>query len=254
MTHVRVAAAEAELAADALFAAGAHAVEERDNGDGTITLVADAVPVGWAHEEVPVGDDGLDGWRPYARVERAGDHIVVRPPWVEPAAGPGDIELVIDPGRAFGSGSHATTRLALAALERLVEEQSTVLDVGCGSGVLAVAAARLGARSVLAIDIDPAAITATRDNAAVNAVSDRVVVDERPLDAVERRASIVVANISAAVLRDLAGALGDHVVPGGRLVLTGVLDGQLDDVVAAFASHAVETITREDGWACVELR
>ena len=177
---VRVEAAEAELAADALWCRGATAIEERNGPAGAVELVAEVAALDslddlpWPVEVIEVDDSWWDGWRPFARAVRAGAHLVVQPPWAPRlTARHGDVVLLIDPGRAFGSGSHPSTLLALAALEPLVGPGSTVLDVGCGSGVLAVAAARLGAGRVVAIDIDPAAHAATLDNAARNGVAGR---------------------------------------------------------------------------------
>ena len=256
-----------ELVADALLRAGASAVEERREDDGRVVLLSDARPsvidevsrmpgVVGAVEARAIIDDGLDGWRLYARPVRAGARFVIRPAWLKPVddTHTGDVELVIDPGRAFGSGSHATTRLALAALEQLVADDSAVLDVGCGSGVLAIGAARLGARTVVAVDVDAAALAATEANVAVNAVADRVTVAEGPVSELSGAWSIVVANISSVVLRELAPHLIAHLVPAGHLIVTGMLCDQLDDVVAAFPTCRTVAVTVEDGWACALLR
>ena len=151
------------MAASELFELGATGVEERTGPDGGWLLLAgfpnraaatDALRR-WGRTdrlgaivEVPA-DSWFDGWRAYARAQRAGRRLIVHPPWVplqvEPPAGDDDLVVAIDPGRAFGSGAHPTTRLVLAELERRVTPTSRVLDVGCGSGILAIAARRLGA-------------------------------------------------------------------------------------------------------------
>jgi ribosomal protein L11 methyltransferase len=236
---------DVELAADALWQGGTSAVEERPGEvSGTVTLVADALPSsvqpGWTLDSAEV-DDGLDAWRDHARAWQAGP-FTVRPPWV-PRDAAGGIDLVIDPGRAFGSGSHPTTRLTLAALPGVVEPRSSVLDVGCGSGVLAVAAALLGAATVDATDIDPAALTATAANAAANGVSVRVGEPSGPYD-------VVVANILAVTLIELASLLSSS---GDVIVLSGMLAAQADAVAAAFADHAEISRTDEDGWVALVL-
>ena len=258
LAHVRVPAVEAELAADALWQAGASAVEERANGDGSVTLVADAVPASAAPTwEVHTVDDVdlavVDTWRAHAEPVRAGTRLVIQPPWVARPVGLArdDIVLEIDPGRSFGSGSHPTTRLVLAALERLVTPGATVLDVGCGSGVLAVAAARLGAASVLAIDVDDEALDAARANARRNGVESIVTVASTPVGAVDARFDLVLANIGLVTITELAPALAAR---APVLVLSGLLAERWQPVVAAFAGFNLERRSDEEGWTAVELR
>jgi ribosomal protein L11 methyltransferase len=239
--------ADAELAADLLLSAGATAVEERADGDRMI-LIADpdrtrlpALDAGWVARWVPVDDSVLDTWRDWAEPVRAG-RIVVHPAWLPPQEQrDGDIVIVVDPGRAFGSGSHPSTRLALAALERHVRPGDTVLDVGCGSGVLAIAAALLGASRVHAVDIDPLAIVVTAANAARNGVT--VHTRTAPAD-------LVVANIGAAALTELAPT-----IDGATVVLSGLLAEQADAVVAAYVDAGYDEIERpqEDGWVAPVL-
>jgi len=250
---------DAELAADALWTAGATAVEERAGPtSATATLVSDVAPSasrpGWTVVEDEV-DDGLDAWREHATAWTAGP-FVVRPPWVPAAAGADVLELVIDPGHAFGSGSHPTTRLALVALAAVVTPGASVLDVGCGSGVLAIAAARLGAGRVDAVDIDPIAREVTAASAAANGVAVRVL----PVDAVTGPADlkgpydVVVANIGAATLRELARPLAGI---ASTYVLTGLLDEQADGVAVTYAEAAgcaEESRADEDGWVALVLR
>ena len=254
---------DVEVAADALWAAGAAAVEERAGPTSSAaTLVADVAPTalrrGWTVEHDDV-DDGLDAWREHARAWTAGP-FVVRPPWVSSERQSGDAagrDLVIDPGHTFGSGSHPTTRLALEALAAVVGPGAAVLDVGCGSGVLAVAAARLGAGRVDAVDVDPAAREATAANASANAVAVRVLTVERITGSedVAGPYDVVVANIGAAVLCELAAPLAG-VAP--TYVLTGFLATQADGVAGAYAATAgcAEAARTEDeeGWVALVLR
>lgn len=250
LTHIRVPASEAELAADALWLAGASAVVEHEVVGETVTVVGDVsrsiegAPSHWVVSEHEVVDDGLDAWRPFASAVRAGP-FSVRAPWL-PATGDGSIDLAIDPGRAFGSGSHPTTTLVLRSLERLVGPSTSVLDVGCGSGVLAIAAARLGASPVVAVDVDPVAVSVTLENAARN---DVVVEAHHVLPG--DQFDVIVANIGAAVLVDLAPALTARIAPRGTLVLSGVLD---DSVLASFARHELVERNEDDGWFCFVLR
>lgn len=201
-------------------------------------------------------DSGLDGWRDHAVATRVG-RVVVRPPWVEAAIADDEIEVVIDPGHAFGHGAHPTTVGCLEALAAAIDAGArTVLDVGSGSGVLAVAAARSGATDVRAVDVDRAAVEATGANASANGVEDRVTVEvvapsgwDEP-----RRSDVVVANVGAPALRTLASALVAAVAPGGTLVVSGLLDPPPDDVVAALHPLAVVADRRRDGWTVLTLR
>lgn len=247
--HLDVPADEAELAADLLWAAGATAIEERPIAD-RVLLISDppdarTVTARWHGTWVEVDDRVLDGWREWALPVRAGHRIVVHPAWQSPPeVDPDDVVISLDPGRAFGSGSHPTTRLALAALERYIEAGDRVLDLGCGSGVLAVAAARLGAADVDAVDIDDAALDATAANARANGVDVRTAM--RPS---ADRYDLVVANISAPALIELAPSIDARTV-----ILSGFLTARRDAVVAAYADrYAVGSDAEEDGWASAVL-
>jgi ribosomal protein L11 methyltransferase len=254
VVSVAVPAADADVAADAMWQAGAIAIEERDTPTGLL-LVAGVVPgadIGpllaavdrrWPAEVVAVDiDAALDAWRAFARTVRVGDRLVVRPPWVSARPAGEAVEVLIDPGRSFGSGAHASTRLALVALERLVGGGERVLDAGCGSGVLGIAALALGAAEVVGVDHDPAAIAASRANAARNRVGDRFTPSDGPLDeaaAVDGPFDLVVANLLLPDLLALAPALGAALATDGSLVVSGVLVDQRRPVVAAAGSGLV---------------
>lgn len=281
VVEVRVAAADADLLAGELWAAGAVAVEEAaDVGATTVVLRAAradgdtdplvAVASGPAVElsgprpvvRVVRVDDGLAAWRAHARPWRAGGRLVVWPAWLpggdrtplEGGPRPDDLVVAIDPERSFGSGAHASTRLALELLEPLVGPSTDVADVGCGSGVLAVAAALLGARSVHAVDLDPVAVEATRRNVARNGVDDVVVeIRHGSVDALTGPYDLVVANLLAADLRSLGTALAALTAPGGTIVLAGLLEHQAGDVVAAVGLR-VERRRLDDGWLGLVLR
>jgi ribosomal protein L11 methyltransferase len=156
--------------------------------------------------------------------------------------------IVLDPGLAFGTGSHPTTRLCLEWLDEYLRDGERVIDYGCGSGILAIAAARLGAATVCAIDIDPQALESTRRNAAVNAVTldVRATSDPHPTPA-----DVVVANILANPLRVLAPLLAGLVAPGGRLVLAGLLDRQALEIAACYPAIALEAWRTLEGWTCL---
>jgi ribosomal protein L11 methyltransferase len=177
-----------------------------------------------------------------------GDRLHVVPTWCEPPAG--GVTVRLDPGLAFGTGSHPTTRLCLEWLLGNVRAQDSVLDYGCGSGILAIAAAKLGAARVVGIDLDAQALRASRDNAARNGVSAAFV----PPDALGSETfDVVVANILANPLVLLAPAIAARVVPGGRIALSGVLAPQAGDVIASYAQWFTLGAARADGdWVLVE--
>lgn len=156
--------------------------------------------------------------------------------------------IVLDPGLAFGTGSHPTTQLCLEWLDEHLSGGERVIDYGCGSGILAIAAARLGAAAVCAIDIDPQALDSARHNATVNAVALDVRATGAPAPA---PADVVVANILANPLRVLAPLLTGLVAPGGRLVLAGLLDRQASEIAACYPAIALRSWRSRDGWTCL---
>lgn len=176
----------------------------------------------------------------------------VVPSWHEIPEGAA-LTLRLDPGMAFGTGTHPTTRLCLEWLERHLEGGETVLDYGCGSGILAIAAAKLGASTITGVDIDPQAVIAAQDNARNNAVSGMFV---DVADAVQGHFDIVLANILANPLRLLAPALVAHVAPRGSLVLSGILERQADELIAVYADAgmALEVAGTHEGWVCLAGR
>jgi len=180
-----------------------------------------------------------------------GDRLVITPSWHDTAPG-NRIPIVLDPGLAFGTGSHPTTRLCLQWLEQHLIAGTSLIDYGCGSGILAIAAAKLGASAVTAIDIDPQALRASRDNAAINRVELNILSTDQPAPPA---ADIVVANILSSPLKVLAPMLCQLVRPGGRLVISGVLERQIDEVCAAYAAHLPLTVADvAQGWACLSAR
>jgi ribosomal protein L11 methyltransferase len=174
--------------------------------------------------------------------------------WIVPswhaAPDPDALNIRLDPGLAFGTGSHPTTRLCLRWLEQHVRPDSSVLDYGCGSGILAIAALKLGARPAVGVDVDPAAVAAARDNAARNEVAARFVGSDAAL---ALSVDLVVANILANPLIVLAPVLAAHCRPGGRIALAGILAPQADAVAAAYAQwFAMAHFAADDGWVCLE--
>lgn len=188
------------------------------------------------------------------RAVRVGS-IVVAPPWDVPASGsPDDMVIVIKPSMGFGTGHHATTRLCVAALQRLDLHGRSVMDVGTGSGVLAIAASVMGAEPVRAFDDDDDAVASARENLALNPTA-RVVVDVGDLRATGRAAAdVVLANLTGGLLVAAAPELRHLTKPGGRLILSGFLRVEEADVLRAFSPLTLEHRDEEEDWLCVTLR
>lgn len=266
LLEIVVAPADADLLAGRLWALGTTGVEERAEAE-RVVLVA-AFPTAAAAEEVaallsPAYEVGtvtvadpasLEMWRNFAQPVDIGERLRVVPASRELSVAAGRTNLRIEPGPCFGTGAHPTTVMLLAQLERRVAPSTTVLDVGTGSGILAVAAAKLGAAGVVAIDIDPESPAITATNAAANGVSDLVDASATPLADVEGRFDIVLANLSAATLVSLADDLIGALADDGVILASGMLPGQWRHVGPAFARLVPETVIEADGWIAVPLR
>ena len=182
---------------------------------------------------------------------RIDDRLWIVPSWHEPPD-PAAVHLILDPGMAFGTGSHPTTRLCLEWLSATLVGGASLLDYGCGSGILAIAAAKLGAGRVFAVDIDADALVAARDNAARNAA----VIELRQSQAgLDERFDLVVANILTNPLCVLAPVLAARVAPGGRIALSGIVETQAEQVIAAYAPHLrLDIGASSEGWVRLEGR
>ena len=282
--HVDVDPETADELSSYLFDLGAEGVEERDEGTlaknaaaGKVTLVAAFPDRAMAeaaitelgeyaprYEEI-VGDAWRDAWkehyRPFTIARAPSDglgtapSVVVRPPWEAYTAKTGEKVLELEPGRAFGTGLHETTRLVAQALAEHVDRLAgiTMFDIGCGSGVLALVALLLGADRAIAMDVDSEAIDVTRENAERNGLSDRITTQTEPL-AAELQSPLVVANIEAKVLIPLAADIARHVAPGGLLLLSGILVPQKDDVRAAYPEFELVASPAMGEWTLLALK
>ncbi|WP_298436236.1 50S ribosomal protein L11 methyltransferase [Geobacter sp.] len=208
-------------------------------------------------------EDWATGWRQHFAPARIGRHLVIKPTWEPFAPLPGDLVIELDPGMAFGTGTHPTTRLCLEALEEIVAALPTadasplaVLDVGTGSGILAIAAAKLGARRVVGTDIDPDAVVVAAENCTLNGVADTVELVTTPLAAIPGVFAVTLANILAEDLVRMAGELAVKVATGGFLVLSGILREREEYVIAGFTATGLSLRSaRHDGeWSCLVYR
>jgi ribosomal protein L11 methyltransferase len=272
-----VAAPGAEDASALLLDLGAAGVEERDAtlapmpgarqpAAGNVLLVAwfgdraaaaaaaAALGPGATVEEVEARDWGEEWKRGLAPFSVG--RVFLRPSWVEAPPPAGAAEVVLDPGMAFGTGAHPTTALCLEAVDAFVGARpgASVLDVGTGSGILAIAARKLGAGRVVGTDDDPVAVGVARENAARNGAD--VEIAGAPVEALAGTFDLVVANILANVLVALAPAIAAKVAPDGEVVLAGVLSAQEDEVGDAFRRTGLEPLpgTRRDEWSLLRFR
>ena len=266
---VTVPASESELAADSLWALGVTAVEERGataldddlvelwtslGDDATaVATAAEGFPARWRWRIVELDDSVLDLWREHARPSWVEADLVVVPAWLPYAAPAGVIELRIEPGATFGLGDHPSTVLALRALRAVLRPGASVLDVGCGSGVLAVAACVLGAGSARGIDVSPAAAAVAGANAGANGVADRATFDTTPLAVVDEGYDVVVANILAPTLTALADDLRRVTAADGVLIVSGLLEAHHEHVLAALAPLQPMARRTRDGWIAITL-
>jgi ribosomal protein L11 methyltransferase len=262
---VRVLRAEAELVLAELLELAPSGVEEVAIGTDVVEYAVYGAPgelpdlpdlraaAGEALVEVrteEIADDWCERWRAFHRPLVLGDRLTVRPPWEAP--GETALDVVIDPGRAFGTGAHATTRLCLELMLELGTHGGSFVDVGCGSGVLAIVAAKLGFDPVLALDYDPEAVAATGENARRNGVA----LDVRLFDLRRRQvpaADLAAANVLAGPL--VAWAAHQHRL-APQLILSGILTTETDRVAAAFAARgrAVTRRVEHGEWTALALR
>ncbi len=199
--------------------------------------------------------DWAEAWKQHLTVLHVGRRLVIRPSWLPYIPAEGEVVVELDPGMAFGTGTHPTTQMCLLALEDWVRPGARVLDLGTGSGILAIAAAKLGARRVLALDTDPQAVLVARENVSRNGVADRVRVARGSLAQAIGRFDVVVVNILARVLIEMAEqGLARRLAREGRLIVAGLLAGQEEEVRDAFQRAGLAVVGRRqvEDWVALE--
>ena len=209
--------------------------------------------------EIVDEEDWAHAWKEYFNVTRITDKIVVKPEWKDYTPAPGEIIIHIDPGMAFGTGTHPTTSMCLALLEEHVTPGKTLLDVGCGSGILMICAAKLGAKTMTGIDVDPMAVDITRQNLEKNGISfDSVTLGVATLDKTpEIRYDLICANIIAQVIAPIMPDIAARLAPNGNAILSGIIDERLTDIYAALDTQdlkCVKKITQDEWVALVVCR
>lgn len=203
-------------------------------------------------------EDWAEAWKAHYHPVRIGRNILIRPAWIEIEPQDTDIVISLDPGMAFGTGTHPTTQLCLEALEDLAPNTKTVLDLGCGSGILSIAAAKLGAESIFAVDIDPIAVKATKENAVENNVGEFITAETGSLEevlATNQQFELVVVNILAKIILKMCeDQLGNTVTSGGKAIFSGIIESQVDDVQAALIKTGLKPVAqRQQGdWILIE--
>lgn len=216
-----------------------------DKGCGTINCRE-------IHEE-----DWASSWKEYFHPVRIGERIVVKPSWEQYQPLPNDIVIELDPGMAFGTGTHHTTAMCSRCLEDVLKTGDVVFDIGTGSGILAVAAAKLGAASVRAVDLDPVAVRVSQENVAINKVEDIVAVAQGDLlTGLAGKADVIVANIIADIIIKLVVDIPARLNEGGYFVASGIISERLSDVTAAMLENnlTVEKVIEEGGWVAMVAR
>jgi ribosomal protein L11 methyltransferase len=271
---VRVPLAQLELAQLRLWELGATGLEERDQTTITREPTDGDVVVYAAFEDEAAALHALNQvraeyeadlvyvphqnwateWRRGFSAQRIGQRLLLHPSWEPAESKPGDVVLTIDPENAFGSGDHETTRLVLGLLDARIEGNERVLDVGCGSGILSIAAIRLGAASSIAIDIEDDAVIVTERNAGLNGVASSIDASTTPLDAIDGAYDLVLANIETRVLVQMPDALRARMAPGATLILSGILRKERDELLQAYASMYLEELVEEGEWCACVLR
>lgn len=212
-----------------------------DKGEGIVT-------VNKVNEE-----EWENNWKKYYKPTKVGEKIVVKPIWEEYEPNEEEIVIELDPGMAFGTGTHETTRLCVKALEEYVKEDSIVFDIGTGSGILAIAAAKLKAKQAVGVDLDPVAVASAKENVNYNNIENIQILYGNLMDVVEGKADIVVANILADVIKILAEDVKNFIAKGGYFVSSGIILDRRDDVSKKLeeCGFKIEKVNTDGEWCCI---
>ncbi len=230
-------------------------ISEEDNSTETAEyikelLTASQVPFEMVSDTVN-DSTWADGWKKYFKCTEIGSKLVIRPSWEEYENIDGRKVLSIDPGAAFGTGTHATTSLCLQILENCIKEDSTVLDIGCGSGILAIAGVLLGAQSAVGVDIDAQSVKVAKENAEINNATDRIdFLVGNLADKISDRYTVVCANIVADVILKLLENVEEFMTEDGILITSGIINVRKNDILEGFKKFGFEILEEhnKDNW------
>ena len=212
-----------------------------DVGEGLVTAAE-------LHEE-----DWANNWKQYYKPSKIGERIVVKPIWEDYTINDDELVIELDPGMAFGTGEHETTRMCVQALEKYIKKDSVVFDVGCGSGILAIAAAKLGAKMAIGVDLDPVAVESAKENVKYNNLDNIEILDGNLLDVVNGKADIVVANIIAEIICILTEDVSKAINPGGYFITSGIIHDRVDMVTSKLVEcgFEVNAVNKDGEWNCI---
>lgn len=202
-------------------------------------------------------EDWSDTWKQYFHTEKPGDRIVIKPSWEQYEPKDDEIVVELDPGAAFGTGTHATTSMCICELEKLVKPGMKVFDVGTGSGILSIIAAKLGAKDIQAVDYDDSVLKIVQENLEENHVENVISVAQSDLmQNVQGKANLVIANIVADIIIRLFDQLDEHLEEDGTLLTSGIIEDRIDDVIDAASAHGYGVVKRMEnkGWACITFK
>ncbi len=188
-------------------------------------------------------EDWANAWKQYYKPVKVAEHVVIKPSWEEYAAEPGDVIIELDPGMAFGTGTHETTVMCIKLIEKYINKDTVVFDVGCGSGILGITAAKLNAKKVLCVDIDEVCCKVSKENIEINQVQDNIEVRcGNLLDVVQEKADMIVANIIADIIIGFSGDAAKAIVPGGVFISSGIIKDRRDEVLEAIKQAGFEIL------------
>lgn len=193
-------------------------------------------------------------WKKYFNVQKVSDSIVIKPSWEEYTAKEGEKIIDIDPGMAFGTGTHETTRMCINAIEKYMNKGDSLIDIGCGSGILSIAAAHLGAEKVIAVDLDKLAVKVSKENVDLNGFSNTIDVRYGDLtDVIDEKADVIVANIIADIIAKLSENIADFMKDGGYFISSGIINDKKDFVISKLKENNFDIIEENnDGeWNCI---
>ena len=202
-------------------------------------------------------EDWSDTWKQYFHTEKPGERVVIKPTWEEYEPQDDEVVIELDPGAAFGTGTHATTSMCIRQLEKLVKPGMTVFDVGTGSGILSIISAKLAATNIQAVDYDDSVLKIVEENLEQNNVQDIISVAQSDLmQNVHGKAELVIANIIADIIIRLFDQLDEHLEQGGTLLTSGIIEDRIEEVLAAAEKHGYGVVERLEnkGWACITFK
>lgn len=201
-------------------------------------------------------EDWANSWKKHYQPIEVTDRLVIKPSWLEPTLDPTIVEILLDPGMAFGSGTHETTQLCLELIEEYVDNHQVVVDVGTGSGVLAIAASKLGAKSVYAVDLDAMAVIRAKENVDLNACQNIVVEKNNLIDgviALKEKPTLMVANILAPIIIGMLADVRKVLMPGCPFICSGIVDHEKESVITALLEHGftISEVREKNGWVAI---